>query len=411
MRHLIIGNGIAGTTAALNIRKQDAQAEITILSQEPYRFYSRIKLIDFISSEMPENKLFGFAQEWYARNHINLHLNTSAQSLDPQLREVRTQDGSVFYYDKLLIATGGSPRLPPVASALSSSRICALRNLDHAKHIRLLANSASSVLVLGGGILGIETAGALQKTGKQVTILESKSRLLPYQMDAVGSQILRTILEKRGLDFLQNAQINTIADTANQIQIQLENGQTVSADMLVVSTGINPCSELVQTAKSNSSDVPKKISVNDYFETNLPDIYAAGDVAEHQGISYGILAAAERQGKIAGINMAGGKEKYQGTIPSFILKVPGVDLVCVGEIDVKNSLPSLVQQNSQQGLYRKLVFKDGLLVGYILCGSADGKKELLAALQKKESLATIEKIIHQTGWRPHTPLATIASEV
>lgn len=406
---MIIGNGIAGTTAALNIRKQDAQAEITILSQEPYRFYSRIKLINFISGETPENKLFGFSPEWYEHNRINLHLNKNAQSLNLRLKQVRTLDGSIFSYDKLLVATGGAPRLPSVASTLNSSRIHTLRDLDHAKQIRSLASSISSVLILGGGILGIEIAGALQKTGKKVTILESNSRLLPRQMDAVGSQILRSTLENQGINFLLDAKANNISETADEVQIQLPNGQIVGAEMLIVSIGVNPCSELVRATRSDVDlTASKSIPVNDYLETEWPDLYAAGDVAEHQGISYGILAAAERQGKVAGTNMAGGKEKYQGTLASFVLKVSGVDLVCVGEIDVKNSLPSLIHQN-EEGLYRKLIFKDGLLVGYILCGSTAGKKELLAALQKRESLATIEKILQQIDWPSHPPLATFAN--
>lgn len=387
MRALIIGNGVAGTSAALTIRKHDADADIMILAAEPHPFYSRIRLIDYLAGTATDADLVIFKPEWYERNAITIRLATRVANIDPATKAVTCSDGTTYSYDRLLVATGGSPSIPPVAGA-DRDFVFSLRTLSDAQAILSYAKQCDSVLVLGGGLLGIETAHALVKTGKKVTIVEYFPRLLPRQMDSDGAEVLQIALERLGLSFLLDAKANAIVDAPGRRGIELRDGRFAAGDMVIISAGITPQTELF-------SNLPvlkgRGIQVNDRMETGIPHIYAAGDLIEHRNVVYGIWSAAEKQGKVAGANMAGGNEVYAGTLPSNILKVAGIDLLAAGDIDADKKLRSVVEVDRDKGIYRKLVLEGDTLVGCILCGSTEGKKEILSAIQSGSSLPNLPR--------------------
>lgn len=380
MRHLIIGNGVAGTSGSLTIRKHDATADITILAAEPYPFYSRIRLIDYLAGSASESDLVIFKPHWYENNRITVHLASQATRIDPDAHTVVCADGITHFYDRLLVATGGTPSVPPV-SGIPQDFVFTLRSLADAQRIKQFAQQCKSVLVMGGGLLGIETAHALAKTGKNVTVIEFFSRLLPRQMDQDGAIVLQMALERLGLSFVLDAKAEAVVSAPGRRGIALRDGRFIAGDMIVISAGITP-----QTALFDNLPISKNrgILVNEQMETGIPDIYAAGDLVEHRNVVYGIWAAAEKQGKVAGANMAGSHERYEGTLPSNILKVAGIDLLSAGDIDADKKLRSVVEVDHERGIYRKLVLEGDTLVGCILCGSTEGKKEILSAIQGKQ---------------------------
>jgi len=334
MRHLIIGNGAAGTSGALTIRKHDAAAHITILAGEPCPFYSRIRLIDYLAGSASESDLVIFKPQWYETNRITVHLASHAIRIDPDAHTVVCADGTTHPYDRLLVATGGTPSVPAVAG-IEQDCVFTLRSLADARRIRQFSQRCESVLVLGGGLLGIETAHALVKAGKQVTVIEFFPRLLPRQMDQDGATVLQIALERLGLRFVLNAQAEAVVNNPSRRGIALRDGRFIAGDMIIISAGITP-----QTALLDNLPVSKNrgVVVNDFMETGIPDIYAAGDLVEHRNVVYGIWAAAEKHGKVAGANMASSHERYEGTLPSNILKVAGIDLLSAGDIDADNKL-------------------------------------------------------------------------
>lgn len=385
MRALIIGNGVAGTSAALTIRKRDAEADITILAAEPHLFYSRIRLIEYLAGSVTDADLVIFKPEWYERNAITVRLAARASAINPATTSVTCSDGSTYSYDRLLVATGGAPSIPPVAGA-DRNFVFTLRTLSDADAILNYARQCNSVLVLGGGLLGIETAHALAKNGKKVTVVEYFPRLLPRQMDSDGAEVLQAALERHGLHFILDAKASAIVDEPGRRGIELRYGRFAAGDMIIISAGITPQTELF-------SNLPvlkgRGIQVNDRMETGISGIFAAGDLIEHRNVVYGIWAAAEKQGKVAGANMAGGDEVYTGTLPSNILKVAGIDLLAAGDIDADKKLRSVVEVDREKGIYRKLVLEGDTLVGCILCGSTEGKKEILSAIQSGTSLPNL----------------------
>ncbi len=384
MNYVIIGNGVAGMSAAMTIRKQDAEGTINILSAEPNPFYSRIRLIDYLAGEVSDEDIVIFKNAWYEKNAIVLRLGTHAERIDPKTKTVQLAGDKSLPYDRLLLATGGTPFRPPV-DGMNLPFVHTLRTLADARRIRESAARSHNVLVLGGGLLGIETAHALSKAGNTVTVVEYFSRLLPRQLDTAGAEILQKALEQLGLNFVLNAKTKTLVDVSPRRGIELQDGRFIAGDMIVVSAGITPDLKLLDGLPVKRG---RGLVVNDLLKTGIPDIYAAGDLIEHRGVMYGIWAAAERQGKIAGANMAGAREEYSGTIPSNVLKVAGIDLMSAGDIDPDGKYRSVIEADPEKGIYRKLVLAGDTLVGCILCGNAEGKKEILSAIQEKKHLSS-----------------------
>jgi nitrite reductase (NADH) large subunit len=391
MKYIIIGNGVAGTTAALNIREFDASGEIIVITEEDIPFYSRIRLPEYLSGSIDEKKLILHDDAWYKRNGITLITNRRVSLIEPVDRRVVLGGEDRIPYDKLLIATGGRASIPALRGA-DKKGVFTLRTIADARKIRTYAENAVNVMILGAGVLGLEIGNALRKTGKSVTLVEFSPRLLPKQMDETGSGILQKKLESLGLRFILSARADEVLGVASVEGLKLKDGVTVRGQIIVVSAGIIPdTSLLVNTGIALGKGVP----VNDRMETELPDIYAAGDAAEHCDKIYGIWPAAEKQGEIAGINMAGGNTSYNSTIPSHSVTVAGIEVIAYGEIDVDCTLPSLVYQNKEKGIYKKIVVRDDCVAGCILCGDTTGKKEVISAVQERRQVNTMRKTLEE----------------
>jgi len=320
--YLIIGNGVAGTTAAENIRKIDKKGNITILTGEDLPFYYRIRLNEYISGEIEENDLVAKKEKWYRDQNINLELMTRIVGAKDQEKALITENNRTLSYDRLLVATGSHSFIPPIKGS-EKKGVFSLRTIKDARDISAYARKIENVVLIGGGLLGLEAGNALRKLGKRVTVVEFFPRLLPRQLDADGAKRLQGIMEEMGFSFRLGAKTEAITGDDQTGGVLLEGGETLSSEMVIISAGVRPNMEL---AKDLSLDHDKGIKVDEHLQTNRADIYAAGDVAEFKGMPYGIWPAAMEQGKIAGNNMAGGDMVYEGTVMANTLKVVGVDL-------------------------------------------------------------------------------------
>ncbi|MEE8483108.1 MAG: FAD-dependent oxidoreductase [Nitrospinota bacterium] len=397
MKYLIIGNGVAGTTAAQAIRHADPTGEITIITEEPDAFYSRIRLIHFLDGSVPKEKLKLKKDGWYADNKINLRLNTKAETIDAAGKTVSTSDGESIEFDRLLLATGGIPFVPPI-TGVEKKGVFTLRTLDdalaiidYAKSLRHYTNSR--IVVIGGGLLGLEAANSLIKAGNNVSVTEYFKRLLPRQMDGTGSMILQSQLKKMGFTFYLGAQSKEILGGEkfggdNVEGLLLKNGRRIDCDMILISAGIHPDMAL---AKDLGIKTAMGVQVNDKMETEMKGIYAAGDLIEHRGRCYGIWPAAEKQGRVAGTNMAGGDELYEGHTMQTTLKVAGIDLFSAGEIDDEGKHESIVLKDDDRFIYKKLVLKDDVIIGAILYGETKQKMKILKAIQNRTKISGIKK--------------------
>ncbi len=379
MTYLIVGNGTAANSAAETIRKHDQDSAILMFTKERYPFYYIPGLPEYLAGERPLERLIIHEENWYRANRVELHLEKEIIRIDAPAKIASTTDGKTYPYDKLLLATGGNSFVPPIKGA-NLEGVFTLRTIADADAIRARASRSEKLTLVGGGLLGLEAGNGLRKLGLKVTVVEFFPRLLPRQMDIPGAFLLQKQMEDMGFTFYLGATTREIQQQDGGLLLQLDNGETIAADMVLVSAGTRP--ELT-LARSLGLEIDKAVKVDDTMKTSLDDIYAAGDLVEHRGRYYGLWTAATEQGRVAGAAMAGAPVRYEGTVPSNILKVVGIDLMAVGEIDVEEKLESIVRKDEERKTYRKLVLQDKVIVGAILLGDLRGSGEILQAIKKK----------------------------
>ncbi|HHT9159894.1 MAG TPA: NAD(P)/FAD-dependent oxidoreductase [Candidatus Brocadiaceae bacterium] len=396
MDYIIIGNGVAGTEAAKAIRQRDPSAEIKIFTQDHYPFYSRPRLPELLAREVGVEEIFVHNCEWYHKNKIQLYLNCTVKNIDTKNQKITLVDKSNFTYNKLLLALGSSGVLPPIEGINTIEGIFTLRSVEDVLTITKRAALSKTVTLIGGGLLGLEAGNGLGKLGLSVTVVEFFDRLLPRQLDGEGSVILQKQMEDIGLKFFLGAQSKSIKNSGNTKILELKDGRVIESNFILVSAGIKPN---IILAQETGISVNKGILANDRMETNITHIYAAGDVAEHKGRIYGIWPAAQRQGVIAGSNMAGGNEMYMGTVPSTSLKVAGIHLTSMGDILTEDKTVEQVKvKNSSKNTYKKLFIKDGKLVGAIFLGDTKNAYEMGQLMEKKVDVSKYKEKILETDF-------------
>jgi len=385
--YLIIGNGIAANSAAEDIRKLDPRGVILMFSRERYHFYYVPALPEYLAGEKQVKDFTIHNEKWYEKNGFNLHLETEIVEIDPRQKAASAKTGERIFYDKLLLACGGNSFIPPIPG-FQSEGVFTLRTIADADAIRERAKQSKKAVMIGGGLLGLEAGNGLRRMGLEISVVEFSPRLLPRQMDVAGTAVLRRKMEEMGFRFYLGAKTREIVRGKDGLAVYLEGGEKLSADIVLISAGVRP--ELT-LAKSLGLAIDKGVKVDDSMKTEMQDIYAAGDLIEHQGRFYGIWPASMEQGRIAGANMAGQEMKYLGTVPSNTLKVAGIDLVSAGEIDAEGRMESIVTKDEARGTYRKLVLQDNIITGMILLGDIRGKDEIQKAIKSKKNVSAIKE--------------------
>lgn len=390
--YVILGNGVAGTTAAENIRKLDKEGKITILTDEDFPFYYRIRLNEYISGDIQDEALKAKKEAWYQDQDIALRLNSGVIAGDPIKKVVKTEANQELPYDMLLLATGSHSFIPPINGS-EKKGVFALRSIKDAREILTWAKKAEDVVLIGGGLLGLEAGNALRKLGLKVIVVEFFPRLLPRQLDVDGAQRLQTIMEDMGFSFRLGAKTQAIEGDNQVDSVILEGGERLSSQMVIISAGVRPNMEM---AESLGLETDKGIKVNEHLQTSQPGIYAAGDVAEFRGMPYGIWPAAMEQGKIAGTNMAGGKVTYNGTTMANTLKVAGVDLASAGDIDADQKFESKVVKGDKT--YRKIVLDNNRIIGCIMLGHTKGFNQVTKLMSEKRDVSQVKDQMLSEGF-------------
>ncbi len=373
-RYVIVGNGVAGVTAAQNIARSDPGAEVHILSSEPYLYYQRPRLWEFLAGEIEQEELIFRPRSWYDGQGIQVHLGVRAAALDPAGRRLTLADGGRMSYDRLLLASGGRSFVPPFAGT-DKDGVFTLRTLDDALAMKTYAEGIEGAVVIGGGLLGLETARALLSLGLNVWVLEFEPHLLPRQLDAEGAEVLQSLLEDLGLRILTGAVTESIQGERSATGVRLKDGAVVEGELVLISTGIR---SRVELAREAGLEVNRGVIVDEQLRTSAADVYAAGDVAEFEGVVYGIIPAATEQALAAAANMvSAGSATYNGTVPSTTLKIVGLDLTSLGEATAAGDEFVVLQRvDLANGVYQRLTLRHGQIVGAILLGDTQNVQPL-----------------------------------
>lgn len=377
VKYLIIGNGIAGLSAAKEIRNNDSEGSITIISKEAYNTYYRVRLTEYLSKDFTEEQLLVNKKSWYEEKNIKVLLNKIVEKIDVDNLKVRLDDSKEIEFEKLLIATGSSPFIPPVAGKYKQG-VLALRTLKDLKYIKNYFDNCKEITVIGGGLLGLEAAWALKKLDKTVNIVEFAPYLLSKQLDKELSNKLKEKLEREGFKIYLSASAEEILGENKADGILLNNGKELKTNGILFSVGIRPNIDLI---RDTPLEFAKGIIVNKNLRTNIENIYAAGDVIEIDGKVIGLWTSANEQGKVAGANMSGKTMEYTEAKLFTSLLLGDIKIFSVG--DIKEFDDSYEYKDESKGIHHKLFISEGKLTGGILFGDTKDMARLKKAVTEK----------------------------
>jgi len=388
---IVIGNGMAGVATVEHVLRRRQDMAITIFGAEPYPAYNRILLSSFLGGENGLEDLILHPLKWYEENRIQLYKGVTVTSIDPGKKTITTERGEVFTFDKLLIATGSRPFIPPIKGIYDSEGkrypgIFTFRELKDAILMREWAVQSRKVMVIGGGLLGIEAAYGLMRQGLEVTIAHLMDYLMETYLDSQSGEMLKREITKLGIRVLTGHCAEEIIIENGKVRgVYFSNGEPYEADMVVIATGIRPD---IGIAKEAGLKVNRGIEVNDFMETSHPDIYAVGECAEHRGKLYGIVAPLMEQAEVAGKAITGDFSKpYKGSIVATKLKVAGIPLAVIGNSVGSPGCEEIIYSDTGSGIYKKLVISGGRLVGAILFGDLEGYSAYLTMVKNMEDIS------------------------
>jgi nitrite reductase (NADH) large subunit len=403
---VVIGNGMAGARVVEEIMgRVPGQFEFVMFGAEPYGNYNRILLSNVLNQTQEPADIFINPMSWYQENNILLHAGVKAFQIDTQRKMVfgrRLDIGAEAYaqhddrslsgelveesYDFVIIATGSRPFVPPM-EGFGGPGTFLFRTIDDCAKIAEYAKGCRQAVVIGGGLLGLEAARGLLTHNLEVTVIEASSQLMPAQLDVESAQMLKGAMGAMGVMVLTERRTSKIHSSDGQVRsLVFSDGATIPADMVVVSAGIRPITEI---AKNSGLTVNKGIVCDDQMRTSDPSIFALGECVEHRGKLYGLVEPIWEQARtladvISGFNT---DAKYEGSKTGTKLKVMGVDLVSLGEKDA--SAPTdevVVYREPKRGIYKKLIVRDNKLCGAILLGDTDAADALIQMFNNEQAV-------------------------
>jgi ferredoxin-nitrate reductase len=367
-RTLVVGGGMAGLAVVEQLLAHGADGRaLMIAGAEPSLPYDRIRLSAALAGETHPAELVLRDASWFAERGVELRSGSHVAALGLGERCAELSDGSLVEYDRVVLATGSQPALPPIAG-LARPGVHAFRSLRDVAQILGGLGSGRRAIVIGGGLLGLEAARGLQVRGMRVTVVHLAEHLMEQQLDPLGAGLLQRRIRELGIEVLLGACTTDLAgagDDGAVTEVRLADGRSLDAELVIVATGIRPDVALAQTA---GIEVARGIVVDDELRTSDPRVWAVGECAEHRGVVYGLWAPLLRQARVAAAVMSGRPSAFHGAVPATTLKVMGVDLFAAGRAQASDGEEELLSLDTRRGRYRKLVVADDRLVGAVLLG-------------------------------------------
>ena len=383
MRVIIVGNGLAGIISAKTLRELDKKVEIEVFAEEKYHYYPRPSLIEFLAGTIPFERMFAFPQEWYREQNINIHLGKPVTRIFPDSQEIEVAGGKKEKYESLLLANGSFSFIPPFKGT-DKKGIFALRALDDAFELLEYLKNHQRVVVIGGGLLGLEIARAMKSRGAQVDVVEFFDRLLPRQLDIQGASMLKAQIENMGINVHLGLATEEILGQNDVRGLRFKGEREIEMDMAIVAAGVR---SNIRLAKEAGLETDRGLVTDDYLQSSNPKIFGAGDVIQHRGRVYGIIPSSFNQARVVASNILGKKEKYEGTVPSNTLKVAGLDLASVGLVNPEEGTSEeFRKEKKEEGIYKKVVIQKGVVVGAIWMGTRKGVNEINRIISQKVNI-------------------------
>ena len=401
MKYVIIGNSAAAIGAVEGIRKVDQKSPILLISDEPYHTYSRPLISYYLSGKVTEDNMLYRKENFYLEQNVTTRLGVKVLTVDTSSKEVTLADGDRVGYDKLLIATGGTPFIPPM-DGLNKRDVFTFINMDDVKTIKEVAMAGSKAIIIGAGLIGLKAAEALTILGLEVTVVELADRVLSAILDDASAHIVQSHMEKQGVKFELGTSVEAIIGGDKAEGVVLKNGKKYSSEIVIVAVGVRPNTEVV---KGTDVKVNRGIVINEYCQTNISDIYAAGDVAEGFDLVYyqqrliPILPNAYNQGEIAGLNMAGETSVFKGGFAMNSIGFFGLPMITAGIIKPEEEkFEVMVKSSPEKSSYRKIILENNVVVGYIFLNNVDRAGIITSLIGEKIDVEEFKEALMRDGF-------------
>jgi nitrite reductase (NADH) large subunit len=390
-RLAIIGNGMATSRLLDELFRREGVYDIAVFGEEPHGAYNRILLGRIVTGASADDITIK-PPSWYAERGVVYHAGTRVERLDPVARQLHTAHGKTFPYDVTVFATGSAPIVPRLENLHAASgnalkeNVFVFRTIEDCQRMRAVARPAASAVVIGGGLLGLEAAKALSDLGLQVTVLHMFDTLMNLQVDRTGGELLRAAVERLGIYVRTSAAATGLLGNGHVEAVKLDGGVTLPADLVVFACGIRP---RIDVAKASGIPTKSGILVNDLLATQTPGVFALGECAEHNGTVYGIVPPIWEQCQVLADVLTGTnpQARYRGSKLYTRLKVAGVEVASMGLVEPVYDTDEVIQIiEDRKGVYRKLIVRDGRLVGALLVGSTDAAAVLVQWFDRGDPL-------------------------
>lgn len=383
----IIGSGMAATRLVETLRRRGDRRSIVVLGAERSLPYNRILLSPLLGGEIDWQQVISHPAQWYEQQGIELRLGSRVVGIDRAARRIDCDNGYSVGYDQLVFATGSRAALPPLPG-IDLPGVVAFREMADVARLQQAAGRGEQVVVLGGGLLGLEAATALAARGATVTLVHRAPQLMNRQLDNVAAAYLQKAIERRGVRVVTGRAPQAIANTAldepRAIGVLLEDGELLKADLVVVATGIEPCAELGAMA---GLAVARGIQVNAALRTSDPAIFAIGECCEHNGETVGLVAPIWQHVEVLVANLCGERQMFKAMPYVTMLKVSGIDVHVMGETEPTGETRVIAYQDREQGVYKKLLLREQRVVGALLFGDIDDSQLFFRLIQERRPVA------------------------
>lgn len=393
LKHVILGNGAAGISAAEKLRQLDEKAQITVISIEDTPVYTKFMLPDYIGGKISKDRLILRNLKYYDENRINLMLETRVESINTKNKRIKLASGIDIEFDKLLVAVGGSPVVPNI-EGLKDSNFFTINSIKDANNIKEKAVEGEKAVIVGAGLTGIETAFALKRLGMKVTLVERESRILPQQLDSVSADFLVEEIGRQGIELLLSKNVQRV----DKDRVEFSDGGSREFAMLLITIGTRPNLDII---RDNGIKSDRGILVDEYMETSVKDVFAAGDVAEMVNkqtggyVSSYIWPNALAQGKCAAFNMSGQPQEFScENAVSNAVRLRDIAFISMGMINPdETEFESLVVSDKESNVYKKVVLKDNMVRGMIFVGDISSSNIAGEFIRKGTDVSDIKDMI------------------
>lgn len=378
--YVILGNGAAGISAAKAVRERDRTGTILMVSDEPYPAYNRPMLTKAMLESVDPKALAVYPESWYEEQNIIQLLGRTVTGIDAKACRITLADGMFLNYDKLIYALGSESFVPPI-SGHEKEGVAVIRKIRDIEKIQSMEPKGKQVVVIGGGVLGLEAAWSLKTAGCQVSVLELSPQLMGRQLDEEAGELLKQLAAKAGIPIYTGVQIQEIQGETQVTGVALGDGTVLPANLVILSCGVRANTAVAAAA---GITVDRAIVVNAQMETNLSGIFACGDCAQYEGINYALWTEASAQGEIAGANAAGEGLSYETISAGLSFRGMNTALFAIGDNGKQQGVLYEIKEEKDfdQGRYEKYYYVDGQLKGAILIGDVSKMAEVLEKIQK-----------------------------